>query len=92
MSPTKTSPTSEDKVKEYPLLTDPIRSKRDSLSNSKTELFIVENGWEMYVGEMEFKYGLMEQNIKVNGKMVKLTELVNNVLLRKVHSCRWRCL
>lgn len=50
--------------------------KKESLLNSKMELFITDNGEEIFVRDMEFKSGLMEPNTKVNGLMAKLTEKV----------------
>lgn len=29
------------------------------------------NGWEMFVGDMAYKFGQMVQNMKVNGRMAK---------------------
>lgn len=34
----------------------------------------MENGWEMYVGAMEYKFGLTVLSIKDNGKTEKLME------------------
>jgi hypothetical protein len=43
------------------------------------ELFIADSGGEMFVGDSVFKHGLMEQNIKGNGQMGKLTDKVLSI-------------
>ena len=52
----------------------------------------MDNGLEMYVGDKENRSGLMELDIKDNGKMVKQMEKVLFYQLRKIHARRWRYL
>ena len=51
--------------------------KKDQPFNLKTEQLIQENGLVMKEMEMEFKFGVMELNIKVNGKIIRRMEKEN---------------
>ena len=74
MSPIKINPTLEEKNKDSNQTKGLIISKKDNLLSLKMESSIMENGWEMYVGAMEYKSGLMVPSIRDNGKMERLME------------------
>lgn len=56
---------------------DPAKFKSESHSNSKVELFMMENGMGISGRDMVFRFGLMEPNTKVNGSTTKPREKAN---------------
>jgi hypothetical protein len=58
--------------------------KRDLLLNSKMEQFMMENGFLMTEMDPAFKNGLMEPDMKVNGKIIKLMAKENFIMLMEM--------
>lgn len=48
------------------------------------------SGWEMSVGDKEYKFGPMEPSTKAHGKTVRPMVTVLKPSLRKVYPRRWR--